>query len=204
MYKITKGYKVGRGVAFYDLVDTLKEKERTKVEKDEVVKMCDNGEIENAKIQWWEGKPIVRCSDKHLEIVKISSTGNIVASTTVVVRKKEEKMPESKVVGQLNKKKAAKRNIEFNSYKDQKAVNIYKRIDLTEVVTISDLFDKVATDFGARYKDEYKKKFGAKIKLERKVSEIAREQLLNIQAAMATYIMNMMYDEIAEVYTKYN
>lgn len=72
MIKIIKGYKQGRAVMFYDIADNNSVR---RVSKDEIVKMCEQGKVFNAKIQWWEGKAIVRVKGDIL-IEKIGSDCN--------------------------------------------------------------------------------------------------------------------------------
>ena len=61
MWKITKGYKQGRAVMFYDIVNLTSNEEKVAVSKDVIVSMCEAGEIKDTKVQWWKGKSIVRC-----------------------------------------------------------------------------------------------------------------------------------------------
>ena len=69
--------------------------------------------------------------------------------------------------------------------------------------TVSDLFDYIAKDFRVQQIDKYKAEFGKKVKLDKELKSINQSQLRAIQASAATYLMNMLYDEIAEVYMKW-
>lgn len=214
MFNIVKGYKQGRAVMFYDLAETDGSLAKEMVEKASVVKMCDNGEIANAKVQWWEGKAIVRCSDKKLPLVRIDDNGNIIGVAEQAVRnsnnqaiKNEQAVCNNTVVGKVSTKRATKRNIAYGGYDRKNLVEkleINKSVDISGLDTVSDLFDYIAKDFRVQQVDKYKNEFGKKVKLSAKLSSIGQNQLKAIEYGAATYLMNMLYDEIGEVYSKWS
>lgn len=214
MFNIVKGYKQGRAVMFYDLAETDGSLAKEMVEKASVVKMCDNGEIANAKVQWWEGKAIVRCSDKKLPLVRIDDNGNIIGVAEQAVRnsnnqaiKNEQAVCNNTVVGKVSTKRATKRNIAYGGYDRKNLVEkleINKSVDISGLDTVSDLFDYIAKDFRVQQVEKYKNEFGKKVKLGAKLSSIGQNQLKAIEYGAATYLMNMLYDEIGEVYSKWS
>lgn len=214
MFNIVKGYKQGRAVMFYDLAETDGSLAKEMVEKASVVKMCDNGEIANAKVQWWEGKAIVRCSDKKLPLVRIDDNGNIIGVAEQAVRnsnnqaiKNEQAVCNNTVVGKVSTKRATKRNIAYGGYDRKNLVEkleINKSVDISGLDTVSDLFDCIAKDFRVQQVEKYKNEFGKKVKLGAKLSSIGQNQLKAIEYGAATYLMNMLYDEIGEVYSKWS
>ena len=210
MYKITRGYKQGRAVMFYDITAIDGSCARQMVSKDEVVKMCSKGEIGNAKIQWWEGKPIVRCSDKNLPLVRVDDSKNIIGKASHTVRNTDNRheinvvQVKSEVKGKITTK-SPKRNISFNAYVNEKpVVKLHNEPGAyLNIKTIGDLFDKIADDFRVRHADEYKKEFSKKVDLSKDILKLTPEYRECMQHSIATYLMNMVYDEVAEVYTKY-
>ena len=222
MYTITKGYKQGRGVLFYDLTDAMEGTVREMVTKDEVVKMTEDGQITNAKIQWWEGKPIVRCSDKKLPLVKVDEAGAIVGVAHQAVRnssavvtcsvkhEKEEHVVDvsdkAVIVGKLSTRRP-KTSTTYPGY-DKREVfehqELNKTVSYTGMTTLEDLFNAVATEFNLLHKDLYRSEIAKKVKLERQIAGINRSELLSIQRSFAMYLVNMAYEEINKTYMKYN
>lgn len=223
MFNLTKGYKQGRAVMFYDLTPVDGSCAREMVSKDEVVQLCTDGKISNAKIQWWEGKPIVRCDNKQLPLVRVDEDGNIIGVATQAVRGKDKEHSGVSVtatrvseptlsiadkaveVGKVTTRKQ-KRNTAYGGY-DRSYVEdkheLSSNVDLTGLKTVGDLFDNIAKDFRVQQIDKYKAEFGKKIKLDRELSSINSTQLKAIQYGAATYLMNMLYDEIADIYMKW-
>lgn len=223
MFNLTKGYKQGRAVMFYDITPVDGSCAREMVSKDEVVQLCTDGKISNAKIQWWEGKAIVRCDNKQLPLVRVDEKGNIIGVATQAVRGKDKEQgsvcvtatrvsePTVSVadkaveVGKLATKKP-KRNIAYGGFDKSCIVEkqeLASTIDLTGLRTIGDLFDCIAKDFRVQQVDKYKAEFGKKVKLDRELLSINTVNIKAIQTSVATYLMNMLYDEIAEVYLKW-
>lgn len=224
MYQITRGYKQGRAVLYYDVVDPVENKTTEMVPKDNIVKMCTDGQISNAKIQWWEGKPIVRCENKQLPLVRVDENGNIIGIATQAVRSGERVQRDSQIGTQRSTREAVisvadkavevgkvstrrpKRNIAYGGYDPKNLLeqqDLSRTIDLSGLRTIGDMFDYIAKDFRVQQVEKYKAEFGKKIKLDRELSGIGTAQLRAIQYGAATYLMNMLYDEIAEVYMKW-
>ncbi len=224
MYQITRGYKQGRAVLYYDVVDPVENKTTEMVPKDNIVKMCTDGQISNAKIQWWEGKPIVRCENKQLPLVRVDENGNIIGIATQAVRSGERVQRDSQIGTQRSTREAVisvadkavevgkvstrrpKRNIAYGGYDPKNLLeqqDLSRTIDLSGLRTIGDMFDYIAKDFRVQQVKKYKAEFGKKVKLDRELSGIGTAQLRAIQYGAATYLMNMLYDEIAEVYMKW-
>ena len=224
MYQITRGYKQGRAVLYYDVVDPVENKTTEMVPKDNIVKMCTDGQISNAKIQWWEGKPIVRCENKQLPLVRVDENGNIIGIATQAVRSGEKVQRDSQIGTQRSTREAVisvadkavevgkvstrrpKRNIAYGGYDPKNVLekqDLSRTIDLSGLRTIGDMFDYIAKDFRVQQVEKYKAEFGKKVKLDKELSGIGTAQLRAIQYGAATYLMNMLYDEIAEVYMKW-
>ena len=224
MYQITRGYKQGRAVLYYDVVDPVENKTTEMVPKDNIVKMCTDGQISNAKIQWWEGKPIVRCENKQLPLVRVDENGNIIGIATQAVRSGEKVQRDSQIGTQRSTREAVisvadkavevgkvstrrpKRNIAYGGYDPKNLLeqqDLSRTIDLSGLRTIGDMFDYIAKDFRVQQVEKYKAEFGKKVKLDKELSGIGASQLRAIQYGAATYLMNMLYDEIAEVYMKW-
>lgn len=224
MYQITRGYKQGRAVLYYDVVDPVENKTTEMVPKDNIVKMCTEGQISNAKIQWWEGKPIVRCENKQLPLVRVDENGNIIGIATQAVRSGEKVQRDSQIGTQRSTREAVisvadkavevgkvstrqpKRNIAYGGYDPKNVLekqDLSRTIDLSGLRTIGDMFDYIAKDFRVQQVEKYKAEFGKKVKLDKELSGIGTAQLRAIQYGAATYLMNMLYDEIAEVYMKW-
>lgn len=224
MYQITRGYKQGRAVLYYDVVDPVENKTTEMIPKDNIVKMCTDGQISNAKIQWWEGKPIVRCENKQLPLVRVDENGNIIGVATQAVRGGERAQRGSQAGTQRSVREAVisvadkavevgkvstrrpKRNIAYGGYDPKNVLeqqDLSRTIDLSGLRTVGDMFEYIAKDFRVQQVEKYKAEFGKKVKLDKELSGIGTAQLRAIQYGAATYLMNMLYDEIAEVYMKW-
>lgn len=222
MAVITKGYKVGRGVAFYDIEEytgsIANQKVLTRVPKDDVVKSIENGVITNAKVQWWQGKPIVRVQN-NIELVKIIVTDGLSKEEQTAKRGQTRVTTKScpasctgsdkpeikaKVVGKLSKKRSDETVYEAVIRKEidehKKAVSTVKYDGME---TLEDLVDHMISDFRLRDTDKYKSMLAKKIKLSQKLSGIAQSNLIGIQESIAVYLMNMSYMETRDTYTKY-
>ena len=221
MWELTKGYKQGRAVMYYDMIDSLDSNKREMVDKDEVVKITEAGQVSNAKIQWWEGKPIVRLQNSTIELVKVDENKVVVGvaqvatrggqtSTNSIKSEKQEKMVDvsskAVVVGKVNSKKASKQNLAYTGYDTNYVVaqqNANNTIDLTGVNTVGDLFVTVAKEFNLRKVDIYLTEFNKKIRLDKPLSSFHNTEVKGLQSSIATYLMNMAHNEINEVYLKY-
>ena len=217
MFRITRAYKEGRAVLYYDMVDTKDNSKRDKVHKDEVVKLSENGQIKDCRIQWWEGKPIVRLSDKDIPIVKIEGGQAVDVKRTVrndkAVEVKESVKVEEEiidisskavVVGKLATKKP-KLDIGFGYDKSNMtdAQNLKSTVNKKEFSTLNDLFNQMVKEFNLRDVEVYRKEISKKISLNRIVANIPSIEYLNIQDRMCLYLSNMAYKEINETYIKY-
>lgn len=221
MLEITKGYKEGRAVMYYDLFDAMEQKTTEKVHKDDVVKLCEENKVNNAKIQWWEGKPIVRVKG-NIELVKLGQSGNVEGAIQKSVRNTQKQENEKReehtgvevsvadkavVVGKLRSSRPKLK--EQQAYIGYSMDNIYERRKLNSTVTydglntLADLFDKIADEYKVNGRETYKKNFGKKIDITKKISGLQREYVLKVQAEMAVYLVNMAQLEIQEVYLKY-
>lgn len=215
MAKIVKQYKVGRAVLFYAVSDgkTVTDK----VPKDTVVKQCESGLITNAKIQWWEGKPIVRLQDKNIPIFKADEKCNVLSNTEVPMRtrtnpavtKPNKELPENKIqanvqvekVAQLKKRKP-KDDIKYYGYDKDMRVQA-KQIQYGNKATIGDMFEYIANDFGLKNIATYKEMFAKKVDLNRSLESLNTVSKHNLQSSIAIYLMNMASIEIKDTYTKY-
>lgn len=221
MFEITKGYKQGRAVMYYDLLDPMEGKTQEQVPKLTVVQLCNEGQVSNATIQMWEGKPIVRVKS-NIPLMKLGDNGEVLGYTEKVIRNtgtntgstkrvhKEEvvnaPMPSSKVMGKVNPRKAFKENTAFTGYDRKHMVEhqeLNKEVNYKGMKTLNDLFNVIAADFGAHDVELYRSEVSKKIKLDRDIEGINRSELLSIQNSIAMYIMNMVYGEIQKTYLKY-
>lgn len=218
--EIIKGYKKGRAVLFYDLLDPLENKTLEMVSKEEVVRLCNAGNITNAKIQMWEGKPIVRVKATNLPLVKMDDNGNITGAAYKTVRSSSGERKEvarqqdepiisvadaGTVVGKITNKRK-KENTSFAGYDYKNIVEqqeMKKSLNFNNVKTLGDLFDAIASDFGVKRVELYRKEISKKIKLEKDVTSFPSMTLQSIQYNIATYLMNMAHNEANEVYSKY-
>lgn len=210
MYQITRGYKQGRAVMFYDIAAIDGSCARQLVPKDEVVKMCNDGEIGNAKIQWWEGKAIVRVANKNFPLVKLNSDGSIIATEhSIRTTTKEHRTTlvsngvttKSKVIGKINAKKASKADTKFDVSKLD--YNTVEKNNLNGIKTFGELFDAIATDLKLSDIEKYKKEMSVKLDMDRSITSVGYESLAIIRSSMTSYIMNMVYEQINEAYAKW-
>lgn len=217
MQIITKQYKVGRAVMFYDVTDPVDNKTTEMVPKDEVVKQCENGQLGNVKIQWWEGKPIVRLQSNNIPIIKLGNAGNVLGTAERVVRGKnredasvgretsisvaDKAVVVGKVVNKRPKKETVYAGYDLRNTAEQGQLN--SSIDYRSMRTLNDLFTTMATDFKLKNTEVYRESLGKKIKLSRDISSYSKDNLMEIQLSMATYLMNMASIEIRDTYIKY-
>lgn len=210
MYQITRGYKQGRAVMFYDIAAIDGSCARQLVPKDEVVKMCNGGEIGNAKIQMWEGKAIVRVANKNFPLVKLNSDGSTVATEhSVRTTTKEHRTTsvsngvttKAKVIGKINVKRASKADTKFDVSKLD--YNTVEKNNLNGIKTFGELFDAIATDLKLSDIEKYKKEMSVKLDMDRAITSVGYESLAIIRSSMTSYIMNMVYEQINEAYAKW-
>lgn len=217
--RITKQYKVGRGVAFYDVLQDNGSL-MAKTSKDNVVQLVENGNISNAKIQWWQGKPIVRLQDKDIPLVKLSDDGaetelqavtrsrgnnghSSSRSSSDVIMSVADK---SRVAGKISNKKKA-RNVSLAGYD---VSNISDKVKMAESLnkditgTVGDVIDDMIDDFGLKEKNTYKNELAKKLNMSREISTMNNASLHTLRQSVAIYLMNMSYDEIQNTYLKYS
>lgn len=200
MITLTKGYKQGRAVMFYDAFDELKQKEYIKVPKDEVVKFCGNGLISNAKVQWWQGKAIVRVSN-NIPLVKITESGEIQEISKTVHNKAD-----NEVIQTSARRRTKVKETDYKSYMMDdicKQRELKSTVSYTGIDTIGQLFDMIANDFNLKNKETYKDSFSKKIDLHRDLSSMSTEYKNNLVNNIAVYLMNMANIEIRDTYLKY-
>lgn len=226
MYRVTRAYKEGRAVLYYDIVDVMENTTREKVHKDDIVKLTEDGQIKDCKIQWWEGKPIVRLADKNIPIVKIEggqaieverrvkgivnskSQGIKNTEHTNNISTKKEKIVDISdkdvVVGRLATKRP-KDTIAFGYDRNLviEAQQLKSSVKLSSFNTLDDLFNTMAKDFNIKKVEEYRAAINKKIKLDRKISSLAQMEVQRLQDAMCTYLMNMANKETQEAFLKY-
>lgn len=217
MLTIVKGYKVGRGVAFYDLEDLMEHKILERVSKEDTVKLINDGKVSNAKVQRWEGNDIVRLQNKNIPILKVEKDGTVAGEAKPIVRssntgeaksnkaeKVEDISSKAEVVGKISKK--TKSEIAFAGY-DRKNIieqqQLKSSIKYDSMKTIEDLFNQMAKEFGLKNVDTYKAMFSKKVKMDKLLSEMNQTHVLVVQDAMAVYLMNMANIEIRDTYRKY-
>lgn len=221
MLEIVRGYKQGRAVMFYDLLDPMENKTKEMVPKEEIVKLCGDSQISNAKIQFWQGNAIVRCSNKQLPLVRIDDSNQIIGVAYQSVRGQNRESGEvhrqqtmeivadisdkGKVVGRVVAKRT-KRNTSYDGYSYKHLVEQQENnnsVDYTGLDTIGDIFDKIASDYNLKQTALYKQEFSKKVNMDKKLADTPKHVISAIQSSVAMYLMNMAYDEINETYLKY-
>lgn len=211
MLEITHGYKVGRAVLFYDLTDPVEHTTKEKVSKEQVVKECENGSISNAKIQWWEGKPIVRCTNKNLPLTRLDNSGNVLGTAQHIFRTtsntREDKPVEVKstVVGKVRAKKQRSETAYAgydlsNRVEQQQLKNTVSTVGLN---TVEDLFRMIANDFKLSNTEEYLTQFAKKINTCKRLDSMHSTSIAAMQESIAIYLMNMANIETRNTYMKY-
>lgn len=219
MFRITKAYKQGRGVLFYDLTDEVEHSVIEKVHKDEVVKLCEDGQVYNTKIQWWEGKPIVRIGDKNIPIIRVDEAGAFIGNVAPVTRNHSNSLNKSnedaktidisakaKVVGKLSNKKP-KNNITYHGYDTKYVVEqqeLSSTIDYSKYNTLGDLFVGMVKDYGLKDGVAYLEQFAKKVDLNKEIKGMNKSILLSIQNSINIYLMNMASKEMNDTFLKYN
>lgn len=214
MLALAKGYKQGRAVLYYDVVNEKGEVVQAMAPKATVVDLCNKGCISNAKIQMWEGKAIVRCSNKALPLLRIDDSGNIIGTATQAVRNgdathKHEEVhvdvsSKTEVVGKITNRR--KKETTFPGYSRDTLIatrEMSKTISYPSGSTVNDMFNIMAAEFGVKRVDEYRTSFASKVALDKKLDTMNSAMLAGIQSALAVYLMNMANLEIRDTYLKY-
>ena len=206
MITLVKGYKQGRAVMFYDIKDNETTKVECRVTKDVVVQLCESGKVANAKVQWWEGKAIVRVSD-NIPLVKITDSGEEISIAKAVhnTTKVVENTVKVEVKTPAKRKKTSE--TDYKAYMLEAAQTqreLKSTIQMTGINTISDMFDMIANDFRLRNTDKYKQSFATKIDINKKLIGMSTEYKANLMDNIVVYLMNMANLEIRDVYIKYS
>lgn len=206
MITLIKGYKQGRAVMFYDIKDNETTKVECRVTKDVVVQLCESGKVANAKVQWWEGKAIVRVSN-NIPLVKITDSGEEVSIAKAVhnTTKVVENTVKVEVKTPAKRKKTSE--TDYKAYMLEAAQTqreLKSTIQMTGINTISDMFDMIAADFRLRNTDKYKQSFATKVDINKKLIGMSTEYKANLMDNIAVYLMNMANLEIRDVYIKYS
>lgn len=226
MYEITKGYKQGRSVLFYDITDVMSKETREKVDKDTVVKLAEAGEVKDTKIQWWQGKAIVRSSTK-FDILKLNDSGEVVGQAPVVTRSRSGVKSAAQVCKEVYGMYPPENSIDVSdkatvigSIKTKRKRNekVFAGYDMANVREVREnkpnfKFDKDSTignmvidmikDFGLKDTETYYQQLAKKVDMNKKVETTNKAMVAGIQRSVATYLMNMANLETRETYLKY-
>lgn len=226
MYEITKGYKQGRSVLFYDITNVMSKETREKVDKDTVVKLAEAGEVKNTKIQWWQGKAIVRSNTK-FDILKLNDSGEVVGQAPVVTRSRSGVKSAAQVCKEVYGMYPPENNIDVSdkatvvgSIKTKRKRNekVFAGYDMANVREVREnkhnfKFDKDSTignmvldmikDFGLKDTETYYQQLAKKVDMNKKVETTNKAMVAGIQRSVATYLMNMANLETRETYLKY-
>lgn len=226
MYEITKGYKQGRSVLFYDITDVMSKETREKVDKDTVVKLAEAGEVRDTKIQWWQGKAIVRSSTK-FNILKLNDSGEVVGQAPVVTRSRSGVKSAAQVCKEVYDMYPPENSIDVSdkatvigSIKTKRKRNekVFAGYDMANVREVREnkpnfKFDKDSTignmvldmikDFGLKDTETYYQQLAKKVDMNKKVETTNKAMVAGIQRSVATYLMNMANLETRETYLKY-
>lgn len=217
MARILKGYKKGRSFVGYDVYDDKQNKQLDMVDKNAVARMCGEGFITNATVQWWQGKPIIRLKDESVQIVSIVTpdgetpavvhrvkTGLTGYTGASQVNSVKQQPVQSEVVGKISKKRKNETAFDgINKKEIEEHRQLASTIKYDKMNTLGDLFEQMMVDFRLKNTDTYRKMIAKKVKLETPIRGLARQNLMAIQQAMAVYLMNMSNLETREIYTKY-
>lgn len=226
MYEITKGYKQGRSVLFYDITDVMSKETREKVDKDTVVKLAEAGEVKDTKIQWWQGKAIVRSNTK-FDILKLNDSGEVVGQAPVVTRSRSGVKSAAQVCKEVYDMYPPENSIDVSdkatvigSIKTKRKRNekVFAGYDMANVREVREnkpnfKFDKDSTignmvldmikDFGLKDTETYYQQLAKKVDMSKKVETTNKAMVAGIQRSVATYLMNMANLETRETYLKY-
>ena len=226
MYEITKGYKQGRSVLFYDITDVMSKETREKVDKDTVVKLAEAGEVKDTKIQWWQGKAIVRSNTK-FNILKLNDSGEVVGQAPVVTRSRSGVKSAAQVCKEVYDMYPPENSIDVSdkatvigSIKTKRKRNekVFAGYDMANVREVREnkpnfKFDKDSTignmvldmikDFGLKDTETYYQQLAKKVDMSKKVETTNKAMVAGIQRSVATYLMNMANLETRETYLKY-
>lgn len=227
MYEITKGYKQGRSVLFYDLADVNSKETQEKVDKDTVVKLAEAGEVKNTKIQWWQGKAIVRSTDK-FDILKLNDSGDVVGQAPVVTRSRSGVKSADQVCKEVYDTYSPENNIDVSdkatvvgnlkTTKRKKSEKVFAGYDMANVrealenkpdfkfdenSTIGSMIMDMIKDFRLKDVTTYYQQLAKKVDMDKKVTTVNKAMVVGIQRSVATYLMNMANLETRETYLKY-
>lgn len=226
MYEITKGYKQGRSVLFYDITDVMSKETQEKVDKDTVVKLAEAGEVKDTKIQWWQGKAIVRSNTK-FDILKLNDSGEVVGQAPVVTRSRSGVKSAAQVCKEVYDMYPPENSIDVSdkatvvgSIKTKRKRNekVFAGYDMANVREVREnkpnfKFDKDSTignmvldmikDFGLKDTETYYQQLAKKVDMNKKVETTNKAMVAGIQRSVATYLMNMANLETRETYLKY-
>lgn len=227
MYEITKGYKQGRSVLFYDLADVNSKETQEKVDKDTVVKLAEAGEVKNTKIQWWQGKAIVRSTDK-FDILKLNDNGDVVGQAPVVTRSRSGVKSAAQVCKEVYNEYSPENSIDVSdkatvvgnlkTTKRKKSEKVFAGYDMANVrearenkpdfkfsadSTIGSMIMDMIKDFGLKDTTTYYQQLAKKMDMSKKVTTANKAMVVGIQRSVATYLMNMANLETRETYLKY-
>lgn len=227
MYEITKGYKQGRSVLFYDLADVNSKETQEKVDKDTVVKLAEAGEVKNTKIQWWQGKAIVRSTDK-FDILKMNDSGDVVGQAPVVTRSRSGVKSAAQVCKEVYDTYSPENNIDVSdkatvvgnlkTTKRKKSEKVFAGYDMANVrealenkpdfkfnadSTIGSMIMDMIKDFRLKDVTTYYQQLAKKVDMDKKVTTVNKAMVVGIQRSVATYLMNMANLETRETYLKY-
>lgn len=226
MYEITKGYKQGRSVLFYDITDVMSKETQEKVDKDTVVKLAEAGEVRDTKIQWWQGKAIVRSSAK-FDILKLNDSGEVVGQAPVVTRSRSGVKSAAQVCREVydmyppenhidvSDKATVVGNIKPKRKRNEKVFAGYDMANVREVrenkpnfkfdvnSTIGSMVMDMIKDFGLKDTETYYQQLAKKVDMNKKVETANKAMVAGIQRSVATYLMNMANLETRETYLKY-
>lgn len=227
MYEITKGYKQGRSVLFYDLADVNSKETQEKVDKDTVVKLAEAGEVKNTKIQWWQGKAIVRSTDK-FDILKLNDNGDVVGQAPVVTRSRSGVKSAAQVCKEVYNEYSPENSIDVSdkatvvgnlkTTKRKKSEKVFAGYDMANVrearenkpdfkfnadSTIGSMIMDMIKDFGLKDTETYYQQLAKKVDMNKKVETTNKAMVAGIQRSVATYLMNMANLETRETYLKY-
>lgn len=226
MYEITKGYKQGRSVLFYDITDVMSKETREKVDKDTVVKLAEAGEVKDTKIQWWQGKAIVRSNTK-FDILKLNDSGEVVGQAPVVTRSRSGVKSAAQVCKEVYDMYPPENSIDVSdkatvvgSIKTKRKRNekVFAGYDMANVrearenkpdfkfdadSTIGSMIMDMIKDFGLKDTTTYYQQLAKKMDMNKKVTIANKAMVVGIQRSVATYLMNMANLETRETYLKY-
>lgn len=230
MKRVITQYKVGRNVKFYDVQDLISNEVFEKVEKKELEKMVTEhpDDFEEVNFQEFKGQKILRIKSKtkvvainpdgtettvsEAEAEKEKSTRPVKKSSAVDFKSHIDAIPSSKIVGRIPKKQKQVDLVDALSKENGYTMkNILEQrelrasVSLDGLATYRDLFVMMAKEFGLVDIESHIQKISVKQStvFSTPLKGQTNVQIARYQQFYATYLMNVVHDQVNKAYSKY-